>query len=262
MEAATSASRVPAVVHPAVMSDPWFMLAVLGVYLYFVTVVGPQFMEFRKAYKLKKLIMAHNLIQVVSCLYVLKEVFFITDNAVQYFWECRDFGKSQEHVRRHFELAHFLFWLKLSELIETVIFVLRRKQNQVSKLHIFHHITTVTLVYVLLHFNENGTAAYFCVFLNSIVHICMYTYYFVAAVADKDFVRSLRPIKKCITVMQMTQFAFILTQVVFQLVLCGIPAFALCYYTGVIAAMFYGFYDFYQTSYQKNKRHKSLTTPN
>lgn len=84
------------------------------------------------------------------------QVLFITDNAVLSFWECRDFGKSSEHVRRHFELSHFLFWLKLSELIETVIFVLRKKQNQVSKLHIFHHFSTVTLVYVLMHFNENG----------------------------------------------------------------------------------------------------------
>jgi len=62
-------------------------------------------------------------------------------------------------VRRYYNLAYFLFWLKISELIETVIFVLRKKQNQVSKLHIFHHFSTVTLVYALINFNENGKLA-------------------------------------------------------------------------------------------------------
>lgn len=90
----------------------------------------------------------------------------------------------------------------------------------------------------------------------------MYTYYFVAAVADKDTVRALTPVKKSITVMQMTQFAFILVQVVFQLALCGCPRFVISYYAAVIVAMFYGFYDFYTTSYQSSQRHKSLMTAN
>lgn len=133
-------------------------------------------MLFRKPFELKKVMLLHNLIQVVSCVYVIREVrtardalislinyqvlrqiLFVTDNGIMYFWKCRELGQSAEHVRRHFSLAYFLFWLKLSELVETMIFVLRQKQNQVTKLHLFHHVATLTLVYVLIHFNQNGT---------------------------------------------------------------------------------------------------------
>ncbi|XP_017045105.1 elongation of very long chain fatty acids protein F [Drosophila ficusphila] len=259
MEASKSAS-LPAVVQiSGVYTDPWYMITILILYLYFVTKAGPQFMELRKAYELKRLILAHNLIQVVSCVYVIKEVFFITDNTILYFWKCRDIGSSPEHVRRYYSLAYFLFWLKLSELLETVIFVLRKKQKQVSKLHIFHHLSTVTLVYLLINHNENGDAAYFSVFLNSIVHVFMYSYYFLAAVADKKIVQALWPVKKSITVMQMTQFALILVQVACQIVLCGTPPLQIIYFSAVIVGMFYGFLDFYNSAYQGSQRCKNLS---
>ncbi|XP_034650540.1 elongation of very long chain fatty acids protein 7 [Drosophila subobscura] len=263
MEAAksTMASVAVDLKHPWMMADPWFMVTILGLYLYFVTSVGPLFMQFRKPYELKKLIIGHNVIQVVSCIYVLREIFYLSDNAIWMFWKCRDLGSSPEMVKRYFELAYFLFWLKSSELLETVIFVLRKKQNQVSNLHIFHHLSTLTLVYILIHHNQNGLAAYYVVFLNSIVHIIMYSYYLVTAVADKKVIRALTPVKKSITVIQMMQFCLILTQVGFQTVICGIPKVVVGYFTFVITVMLYGFYDFYTRAYQsppKGKSHASV----
>lgn len=73
-----------------------------------------------------------------------------------YFWKCSIVEITEVRMQRLFRLEYFLFWLKLSELIETVIFIMRKKQSQVTKLHVFHHISTVTLVYVLIHYNENG----------------------------------------------------------------------------------------------------------
>ncbi|XP_017120347.1 elongation of very long chain fatty acids protein 7 [Drosophila elegans] len=259
MEASTSAQLPPVVKIPALYADPWYMITILGIYLYFVTVAGPHFMEWRKPYGLKRLILAHNLIQVVSCVYVIKEVLYITDHNIYFFWKCRKMDSNPEIVQRYFSLAYFLFWLKISELIETVIFVLRKKQNQVSKLHIFHHFSTVTLVYVLINLNTNGDSAYYCVFLNSIVHVIMYSYYFVAAVADKTVMEALTPVKKGITVIQMTQFVLILAQVLYQAFFCGMTLPVFLYFTTVIAGMFYGFYNFYNSAYQVEQRRKSLT---
>lgn len=59
-------------------------------------------------------------------------------------------------MRRHYRLAYFVFFLKLSELSETVIFVLRNKRSQVTKLHVFHHIATVTLIYLLINHNKKN----------------------------------------------------------------------------------------------------------
>ncbi|XP_043065244.1 elongation of very long chain fatty acids protein 5-like [Drosophila ficusphila] len=163
--------------------------------------------------------------------------------------------------------------LYICKLFLTVIFVLRKKQNQVSKLHIFHHLSTVTLIYMLINHNENGESlplykhaeisgvacAYFSVFLNSIVHVFMYSYYFLAAVADKKVVQALWPVKKSITVMQMTQFALILVQLVCQIVLCTTPLYHTIYFTAVIVGMFYGFLDFYNSAYQVSQRRKNLS---
>ncbi|XP_022229614.2 elongation of very long chain fatty acids protein 4 [Drosophila obscura] len=263
METATSASAsatasvIQEIKHPWMMADPWFMVTMLGIYLYFVKEQGPLFMQFRKPYELKKLIIGHNVVQVLSCIYVLREISYLSDNAIYIFWKCRDLGSSPEMVRRYFELAYFLFWLKTSELLETVIFVLRKKQNQVSNLHIFHHFSTLTLIYILIHYNRNGLAAYYVVFLNSLVHIIMYSYYLVTAVADKGVIRALTPVKKSITVIQMVQFGLILTQVAFQTAICGMPKVVFGYFTFVIMVMLYGFYDFYTRAYKSPPQGKS-----
>lgn len=85
----------------------------------------------------------------------------------------------------------------------------------------------------------------------------MYSYYFVAAVADKSIVRSLRPIKKSITVIQMVQFVLMLVQLPTQIILCGVPRGVIVYFGTVISAMFYGFYDFYTNAYTSGQRVKA-----
>lgn len=201
-----------------------------------------------------------------------------------YFWKCSIVEMTEVRLDRQLRLAYFLFWLKLSELIETVIFIMRKKQSQVTKLHVFHHITTVTLIYMLIHYNNNGeyfsqyllkwktlficlfvfflfvslgTDALYPVFLNSIVHIIMYSYYLVAAVADKNIVRKLTPIKKSITIIQMVQFLMILIHAAMVLTICGCPKVTFIYFIVVIIVMFYGFYDFYTDSYNRQQLKKT-----
>ncbi|XP_032590631.1 elongation of very long chain fatty acids protein 7 [Drosophila grimshawi] len=244
--------------HPEIMATPWFMFAVLGIYLFAITKLLPEVMEFRKPFELKKLIIVHNIVQVVSCIYVVHEILHITEGLIIYFWKCSILEQTPQRMKRHFSLAYFLFWLKISELMETIIFVLRRKQNQVTKLHIFHHISTVTLIYMLINHNEtNGCDALFPILMNSFVHIIMYSYYLIAAVADKSIVRALMPVKKSITVMQMVQFTIMLIHSMLVLMNCGVDTKVFIYFICVIVLMFYGFYDFYKNTYNSSKRSKS-----
>lgn len=43
--------------------------------------------------------------------------------------------------------SYYTWLLKGVEMIETVIFVLRKKDNQVSVLHVYHHIATYVLTW-------------------------------------------------------------------------------------------------------------------
>lgn len=102
-----------------------------------------------------------------------------------------------------------------------------------------------------------GCDALFPILLNSNVHIIMYTYYLIAAVADKSTVRALMPVKKSITVIQMTQFILIMVHATFVSINCGVDKKVFIYFIFVIMLMLYGFYDFYRSSYKSSQRRKS-----
>lgn len=112
-------------------------------------------------------------------------------------------------------------------------------------------------LFVFFLFVSLGTDALYPVFLNSIVHIIMYSYYLVAAVADKNIVRKLTPIKKSITIIQMVQFLMILIHAAMVLTICGCPKVTFIYFIVVIIVMFYGFYDFYMDSYNRQQLKKT-----
>lgn len=103
-----------------------------------------------------------------------------------------------------FQLAEATWWtmiLKLIDLSETVVFVLRKKTNQISFLHVYHHVTTLSFTWVSAKYFAGGMCT-FSILVNSIVHVIMYSYYFLSARGPKT--RALVSlIKPYITIIQM-----------------------------------------------------------
>uniref|UniRef100_T1GED4 Elongation of very long chain fatty acids protein n=1 Tax=Megaselia scalaris TaxID=36166 RepID=T1GED4_MEGSC len=150
----------------------------------------------------------------------------------------------------------FLYFLKASEMTETVVFALRKKTNQISFLHVFHHSVMVLLVYFAGN-TELTRAVYFPFILNSCVHVVMYSYYLAAAVLSKEIVAKLTPVKQLITILQMVQFFFIMlhTVVVRLYFQCQFnhDVFLFIFFISV-GVMFYLFYDFYKKTYLKSDK--------
>lgn len=69
---------------------------------------------------------------------------------------------------------------KVSELLDTIFFILRKKNNQVTFLHVYHHAVMVFVTWTALKY-EPTFALVFMGMLNSFVHIVMYTYYGLSA---------------------------------------------------------------------------------
>lgn len=68
---------------------------------------------------------------------------------------------------------------KIIDLVETVIFVLRKRNRQISFLHLYHHISTVMLAWVFSRkYIDERTV--FLPLMNCGVHVVMYTYYFIS----------------------------------------------------------------------------------
>ena len=70
--------------------------------------------------------------------------------------------------------------MKVVDLIETVIFVLRKKQNQVSYLHVYHHASTVIVTYITVKYVAGGMFS-LPVIANTLIHIIMYSYYLLSS---------------------------------------------------------------------------------
>ncbi|KYN03233.1 Elongation of very long chain fatty acids protein 7, partial [Cyphomyrmex costatus] len=139
------------------MESPGPMLCIVGAYLIFVLKVGPKMMEKKPAFELNGLMIGYNAFQVLFSIWLSS---LISRGAWWY------------------------FFAKVIELLDTVFFVLRKKQNQITFLHVFHHSTTAVFSWCYLKFLP-GEQGIVIGFLNSSVHIIMYSYYLIAALGPK-----------------------------------------------------------------------------
>lgn len=76
------------------------------------------------------------------------------------------------------------FIAKHLDLLDTVFFVLRKKGNQITFLHLYHH--TAMVSWTWLHFMYHPTDHFVVVgLLNSFVHVLMYAYYGISSMGPE-----------------------------------------------------------------------------
>jgi elongation of very long chain fatty acids protein 1 len=136
------------------MSSPTPLAVIFLTYFILVSKIGPRFMENRKPMKLTGFTRAYNLYQVIVCAYFIhwgsKKGVTLRET-----WQCLKINPESEYFSDI--CIHFWYFIifRMSEFIETIVFVLRKKQNQVSVLHIYHHISTVVLLWLYLKFSPS-----------------------------------------------------------------------------------------------------------
>jgi len=113
--------------------------------------------------------------------------------------------------------ARIEFWLffhyctKYLDMLDSVFMCLRKKSDQLSFLHVYHHLTIGLIWGLLLHHGIANGAAYFGAWINSLVHALMYFHYFWTSLGFKN------PFKKFLTLFQMFQFGLCILQAVLVL---------------------------------------------
>ncbi|XP_011883080.1 PREDICTED: elongation of very long chain fatty acids protein AAEL008004-like [Vollenhovia emeryi] len=186
------------------VSSPFPLLLLTVGYLYFVLYAGPRYMKNRTPFKLRTVILIYDLIQILANLWLLKQQYeagcfvILTEISVKNCW--RQYASIFDVPKLHIAGWYGLL-LKIFDFIETCIFVLRKKQNQVSVLHVYHHISNVTFVWIALKYFMDVRTAYVTI-VNCIVHVIMYMYYFISAWSP-NLQRMMSPIKPFITILQM-----------------------------------------------------------
>ncbi|XP_058818559.1 elongation of very long chain fatty acids protein AAEL008004-like [Topomyia yanbarensis] len=241
------------------LNPPWLPVVIIGAYLYFVLNLGPKLMANRKPFVLKRLILVYNLVQVMSnavlCFLGVKLAI-----EVRMSLKCQpvDYSTSSTALRE-LQLVYYYYLLKVADLLDTVFFVLRKKQTHVSFLHVYHHTGVLLGAYIYARFIPGGHALMLGLW-NTFVHTVMYFYFFLT-VHRPELTRNANW-KKYITILQMVQFAYLTFHFAQPIVFgyeCGIHRFWLWMPTIQNVFMMILFSDFYRRTY--GGKRKSVSPP-
>ncbi|XP_059476953.1 elongation of very long chain fatty acids protein AAEL008004-like [Neocloeon triangulifer] len=244
----------------ALMSGPGLLLSILAVYYLLVRVIGPSFMEKRQAMQLKGVITMYNSIQVLACALLVQQTVKYIKNTNVTIIGCAsvDFSDNPNAV----QLARMCWWyliLKLLDLVETLFFILRKKHNQVSNLHLYHHISTPIFSWIMVKFVAGGTPSIY-IALNSAIHVLMYLYYLFTGIGMS---KKLAPWKKYLTIIQMVQFcALIIHASQFVLSDCHMPTPLAIVFIPNVAIVYFMFANFYKKAYGKATNDINSFKPN
>nr|ACO15567.1 Elongation of very long chain fatty acids protein AAEL008004 [Caligus clemensi] len=128
--------------------DDWFLLSSLWptfllcmAYVFMVKIFGPAYMNQKEPMSLKGFTMAYNIVQVSACLYMIKQI-WVGGWGTYYSYLCQPLDSDPHPDSKAMIMASATYWFYMSKLldfVDTILFVLRKKNNQITTLHVFHH---------------------------------------------------------------------------------------------------------------------------
>ncbi|XP_037942403.1 elongation of very long chain fatty acids protein 7 [Teleopsis dalmanni] len=245
--------RDPRVQHFLLVGSPFPPLAIIAVYLLFVLHYGPKWMENRKPYELKNVMRIYNAIQVVANIIIF--IIGIRCSALhkEYSLLCQpiDNDNTKPWMLKLLNASYCYYLTKYLDLFDTIFFVLRKKNRQITFLHVYHHAGMVFGCHIHMTFMA-GSLSTMLGMVNLVIHTVMYSYYLAT---------SLQPIKEAlwwkrhITELQLLQFGFLMV-LYLQAILrksCEIPLPVSMVAFMQNLFMFALFFEFYFKTYLKKQ---------
>ncbi|XP_017865916.1 PREDICTED: elongation of very long chain fatty acids protein AAEL008004-like [Drosophila arizonae] len=237
-------------------NSPWPIFLIVTSYLIFVLKVGKIYMRNREPYDLTNVLRVYNLGQVAYNTIVFSTTFYfliIEGICDLHCMETFPFGHRHKNVERYIHYAYYIN--KITDLLDTIFFVLRKSYKQISFLHVYHHLIMVIGCYLVMRFY--GTGGHFnCLGLfNTFVHVFMYFYYFLSAYYPG--VKANIWWKKYITIAQLIQFMMIFLYSAYVLIYaenCSFPKGLIVLLGFQSLLMMYMFGKFYIKTYTKDKK--------
>ncbi|XP_055698226.1 elongation of very long chain fatty acids protein 7-like isoform X2 [Phlebotomus papatasi] len=233
------------------------LFTILVTYLYFCIYAGPRFMKDRKPLQLKNTLIVYNAIQVLLSVWLVYEG--LESGWRKYYnFRCQPVDYSKNPIAMRMARAVWAYYMcKLVELLDTVFFVLRKKQNQISFLHLYHHTLMPVCAFIGLKYFAGGHGTLLGL-INSFIHVIMYMYYMLAAMGPE--VQKHLWWKKYLTTLQIIQFLIVFChtiQVQFQ-PNCNFPKSIAALLTINAGLFTYMFSSFYIRNYTKRRSKDAL----
>ncbi|GCB63415.1 hypothetical protein scyTo_0007385 [Scyliorhinus torazame] len=242
-------------------TDPWFLvyspIPVIVTFLIYLLICkyGPKYMLSREPFHLKYVLLVYNFALVAISAYIFWE-FLVTSIRANYSYLCEpvDYSNSELGLRMA-NVCWWFFFSKVIELMDTIFFILRKKYNQVTFLHVYHHGTMIFNWWAGVKYVPGGQS-FFIGLLNSFVHIVMYLYYGIAAMGPH--MQKYLWWKRYLTMLQLVQFLGIAVHTSYNLFTdCDFPdGFNLFVFIYIITIIIL-FSNFYYKTYIQKKTKKA-----
>ncbi|KAB0794798.1 hypothetical protein PPYR_11637 [Photinus pyralis] len=233
------------------VNSPLNLIIIYVVYFSFI-LFGLYFMSKRKPFELRGCLVVYNCIQIAIASYIFEE---IVSNAIlaKYKLICTPLDTSYNRTALRIAKTFWLFYIsKIVDLFDTVFFVLRKKNQQLSFLHVYHHSTMIFNWYLGVLYTPGGQAT-LSVAINSFVHIIMYTYYLLSSFGPR--VQKYLWWKKYLTQLQLFQFIIILLHLVIGSINgCQKPIWLVYFSFLYLWSMVFLFLNFYATTYDNERQ--------
>jgi hypothetical protein len=135
-------------------------------------------MQNKQAFGLRNMLIVYNGFSVAFSLWMMYEFFvcsFLNPN-FNLFCQDMDEDDSGPTTMRLINVHWWYFLSKVIEFMDTLFFVLRKKNNQISFLHVYHHTSMLLLQWSLVKYTPGGVS-YLGNMPNCFIHTLMYAYY-------------------------------------------------------------------------------------
>lgn len=236
-------------------SGDWVtFLIIIGCYIFIVGILLPSYMLTRRKFKIIGIVRLYNLALMGTNIFFFIELSKITYFGGQYDWKCQGIGSSWGSYAV-VKLLHKFMFVRIFELIDTALFILRKKFKHASFRNISHHIIAVFIPWYGITYGADGQSCLMTL-VNMAVHIIIYLYYFLSTY---DSVKPKLTWKRYLTPLQILQFFVIITHMSIPIIQpCGFPVMNSVI---VITAHLYFlivFKAFYGSTYRSGDRRRKI----
>lgn len=240
--------------YPIASGGPGILITILLSYLLFVKQIGPKLMKNRQPFELRWAMLIYNITMVLVNLFFFYHLVSRCEYGKRFlvfkFPPRNDFSPK---VMSEIKLGFYCYLTRFMDLLDTVFFVLRKKYNQITFLHLYHHTLVPIMGWLCLKIAPQAPVIGLFLLFNTWIHSVMYLYYALAAFGPG--IRKYLWWKKYITQMQLVQFAVCFCYgVVMVFVQEGFPPGLFWLGFAQNPFFFYMFYQFYKQTYKNEKR--------
>nr|CAB3242222.1 polyunsaturated fatty acid elongase [Phallusia mammillata] len=241
--------------------SPFPTIAIVALYFLVIFYIGPKFMKNRSPVDFGLFLPAYNFALVALNYYIVQQALTGSYNA-GYSYVCTPLRKDS-YDPNEMKVANAIWWYycsKIIELLDTVLFVLRKNTRQLTFLHVYHHSTMPLLWWIGAKWVPGGQS-FVGVMLNSSVHVVMYSYYGLAALGPK--VQKYLWWKRYITMLQLSQFCVAIYHTSMSLyVKCPSPVWMHWALIAYAISLIVLFGNFYMKAYIKRSKKPDMKKSN